>query len=250
MAKINGTLLLVYVDGVVIAAQNGVTFNVTQELFDTSTKDDDGWTTHGNGRRSFDVTIDGLVSTTGISANELVDYITDRNDLLLVIEGGFTYPYVMQADMASVSLTGPSEEALTISGSITGTGPCYHMTANLVTTLGASDTYDTFTAVGISVTEAIDAAGGATADSDNIDVTDTYKYMVFTFLTNNGGLELPTIGLYSGAGYISNQPSMTAGANFITLTATATDATSTLRLENTAACNYELTDTYVWEIAV
>jgi len=249
MAKINGTLLLVYVDGVVVAAQNGVTFNVDQELYDESTKDSAGWAYHGNGRRSFSVDIDGLMSTTGVSAAELVAYITSRTDLLLVIEGGFSYPYVMQADMASVSLTGPTEEAATITGTITGQGPAYYMSANLITTLGDADTYDTFTTDGIAVTSAIDAGAGATADSDAINVTDTYKYMVFTFLTLNGAVELPTIGLYDGAAYDSNQPSMVEGANFITLTATDTDV-CTLRLENTAATNYELTDTYVWEIAV
>ena len=249
MAKINGTLLLVYANGVLIAAQQSVTFTLTTDLADTSTKDDNGWATHMKGARSYSVDINNLVSTTGLTAAGLIAFITGRTDILLVIEGGLTYPYVMQANMSSVDLTGDAEQPMVVNGSITGTGPAYLIDANLITTLGDSDTYDTFTPDGIAVSSAIDAGGGATADSNNVNITDTYKYMVFTFLTKNSG-ELPTIGLYSGAAYISNQPSMVEGANFITLTATATDATSTVRLENTAATNFELTDTYIWEIPV
>lgn len=249
MAKINGTLLLVYANGVLIAAQQSVTFTLTTDLPDTSTKDDAGWATHMKGARSYSVDINNLVSTTGLTAAELIAYITGRTDILLVIEGGLTYPYVMQANMSSVDLTGDAEQPMVVNGSITGTGPAYLIDANLITTLGDADTYDTFTTDGIAVTSAIDAGGGATADSDAINVTDTYKYMVFTFLTLNGAVELPTIGLYDGAAYDSNQPSMVEGANFIILTAIDTDV-CTLRLENTAATNYELTDTYVWEIPV
>jgi len=247
MAKINGSLLLVYVNGVVIAAQRDVTLNITQNLYDTSTKDSEGWANHGNGQRSFSVDIDGLVSTVGLSASELVAFITDRKDLLLVVQGGFDYPYVMRANVSSLSVTGPTEEAISVSGSISGTGEITHMTDNLITTLGDSSTYDTFTMVGVSVTSAINAAGGATADSDNIDVTDTSRYMLFTYLTLNSG-ELPTVGLYGGAAYVSNEVALTNGANFITLTATGPDATSTLRVSNTAASSFSLTDTYVWEM--
>ena len=246
MAKINGTLLLVYVNGTVIAAQSSVTLNVSQELFDASTKDSGGWTEHGNGQRAFDISIDGLASTTGLSDSELVEFINDRKDLLVVIEGGLDSSYVMKASMASVSLTGPSEEALTITGSITGNGSPALIEANTVTTLGASDTYSTFTTLGTAVTSAINTSGTNTADSNDISIVNGKRYGVFTFLTKTSG-QLPTIGLYGGSTDISNRVTMIEGANFITLTATS-DATGTLRIRNTAAANFSLSHTYVWEL--
>ena len=249
-SAINGTNLLAYVNGTLIAAQSGGTFNVDRDLPDTSTKDDAGWSSHIAGQGSCSVDLSGLVSTTGLSAAELIAFITARTEILFLLNVTTSDSWVFKADMASVSLGADVEQPMSISGTVVGSGRPYLVSDNLITTMddGSAATYDTFTTSGISVTSAIDAAGGALSDSDAIAVTDTYKYMVFTFLTNNGG-ELPKIGLYDGAAYDSNQPSMTAGANFITLTATDTDG-CTLRIENTAACDFELTDVYVWEVAV
>jgi hypothetical protein len=247
MAKINGTLLLVYVDGEVIAAQSGVAVNINQELFDASTKDSGGWAEHGNGRRSSDVEIDGLVSTTGKSAKELVAYLNDRKNLVLLIEGGPVHTYLAYGDIASVSLTGPSEEALTVTGSITIDGAPNIMGENLITTLGESDSYDTFTTEGTSVISAINTADDATADSNTISVANGKSYMVFTYLTMTSG-ESPVIGLYSGTGYISNTADLDEGVNIISLLADTTDTTTTVRISNTVGSNFSLSHTNVSEI--
>jgi len=252
MAAINGTILLVYADGVLIAAQKGVTITLNQNAYDTSTKDSAGWATHGLGQRSFEVSIDGLYSTTGISAAELLAYITGRTSLLLVVEGS-AHNWLAEADMVDVSLTGGQEEAATLSGTMKANGIIYQMGTNLLTDPDLNDdaTYDTFThtASPPAVTSAIDAGAGAVADSNIISVTDTHVYKLVTFLTNTAG-ELPTVGIYdtSAVAYISNQPSLTAGINFATLTATATEAADAfLRIENTAACNWQMTTIYIWD---
>jgi len=251
MTAINGTLLLIYVKGSTgpIAAQTNATLNVTNNVIDTSTKDSGGWAEHINGERSFSVNISSLVSTTGLSAAELIEFITERDDVFLVLKGGIPNPYIAKASIEGVDLQADRESAMLINGTIKGNGPIYCHDTPLITTLGDSDTYDTFTTSGTAVSSAVDAGGGATADSDNVDITDTYKYMFFTFLTLNSG-EAPTVGVYSGSGYISNQETLTEGANFIELIATADDATSTIRLENTGATNYALSETYCWEIPV
>jgi len=245
MAKINGTLLLIYADGVLIASQNNCTLNTETDLPDTSTKDDGGWATHINGQRTFSVTLNGLVSTTGLTAAGLLAYITTRANLLLVVEGAGTY--LAEASMANLSLNAPTEEAISLDGEIKGTGAVYRMATNMITTLNDSDNYDTWTATAdaLGVSSAIDAAGGAVNETNEISVTDTNVYKFVTFATINSG-EVPSVGLWSGAAYISNEVALSAGINFVTLTATATDATSTLSIENTAACNFALTECYLW----
>lgn len=248
MSKINGSLLLLYADGTLIAAQKNYTGTITQDLFPTSSKDDAGWETHGNGDRSYSIALDALVSTSGLTAAGLLAYITGRSKFLLVLKG-FTYDQVAQCSLKDLSIDTPRGEAMALTGSIQSTGEIGDMQNQMVTNPGASDSYDTFTVSGVAVTSAIDAGGGAIADSNSIAVTDTYKYLVFTFLTLNSG-EAPAIGIYSGAAYISNEETLSEGANFITLIAEATDGTSTLRIENTAATNFALTDIYLWEVAV
>ena len=250
---INGTLLLVYMDGVKVAAQKGVTITLNVDTYPASTKDSGRWACHGKGERSFEVALDGLISTTGKTAKALYDYIINGSAILLVIKGT-TNTYFAAASMTNVSLVGPQDEASSLSGTISATGQVYTMLTNLLTDPDLDDdaTYDTFThtASPPAVTSAIDAGGGAVADSNIIAVTDTHVYKLVTFLTLTGALELPTVGIYdtSAVAYISNQPSLAAGLNFISLTATATEAVDAfLRIENTAACNFALTTIYIWD---
>ena len=245
MAKINGTLLLIYVDGVLIASQQECTLNLSVDLPDISTKDDEGWAKHMNGQRSFEVSIDGLVSTTGLSAAGLLAYIESRTNLLLVIEGAGTY--FSEASITSVELSASKENPIALSGSMKGTGAVYRMVANMITDINDTDTYDTFTptADDLGVSSAIDAGGGADDDSNAISITDAHVYKFVTFLTLNSG-EAPSVGLWdSTSAYISNQVQLAVGLNIVTLLATATDGTSTLRIENTGACNFALTTCYL-----
>ena len=87
MSKINGPNVLIYSDGVLIACQRSATINLDQDLPDSSCKDDGGWVTHINGSRSASVDFDGLYSTTGLSAEELIAFITARTNIVVVCNG-------------------------------------------------------------------------------------------------------------------------------------------------------------------
>jgi len=251
MAVINGTVLLVYADGVLIAAQKGVTLTPSQNLYDTSTKDSAGWATHGQGQRSFEVSIDGLHSTTGVSTTELLAYITGRSSLLLVIKGS-SNTWLAEADVVDVSLSGGQEEAATLSGTLKANGVAYQMATNLLTDLDGTGSagWDTIVSVGLTITDAQNDAGAATIDSNAFTATDTKIYKLVTFLTLVGtGVELPTVGIYDpGVGFISNEVALTEGINFVTLTATDTQADAHLRIAVTGAteADFTLTTTYLW----
>ena len=180
MAKLNGTLLLVYADGTLIAAQKGVTFTVTQNLFDTTNKESAGWAEHGNGLRSVEVSIEALASTTGLSAKELKDFIISRKSLILVIQGT-DYPYICKADVQSSTISGPLEDATTLTGSFKGSGNVYHLSGSnalLFTDFDNVD-YDTFTEALTVISSAINSAGAASARSDTFGVTSGDVVKVF-----------------------------------------------------------------------
>jgi len=248
---INGTLLLVYMDGVKIAAQKNVTMTLDVATYPASTKDSARWACHGKGERSFEVALDGLLSTTGKTAKALYDYMINGTALLLVIEGT-TNTYFATADMTNVALTGPQDEASTLSGTIKATGLLYTMLTNLLTELDGtgSDGWDTIVSVGLTITDAQNDAGAATIDSNAFTATDTKIYKLVTFLTLVGtGVELPTVGIYDpGVGFISNEVALTEGINFVTLTATDTQADAHLRIAVTGAteADFTLTTTYLW----
>lgn len=251
MAKINGTLLLVYADGVVIAAQKGVSVNVNQNLPDASTKESAGWAEHINGQRDCEVTIEGLISTTGKTAHELYDYIMDRKSLLLVVDG-FTYPYVMEANVSASSINAPAEEAAGLSGTFRANGAMYHLSgdnANLITDPDAGgEDYETLTISGIAITSAINAAGSAYCNSNEISVSEGDIIKVFVFLTLTSG-QAPSISVWDNTSAdISNKEALVEGANFITLTVTGTDASASIRISNTDAANFALSNIYAFKV--
>jgi len=244
----NGSLILVYADGELIAAQKNVTFTVSQNLFDTTNKESGGWAEHANGMRSFEISLEALASTTGKSANELYDYIIDRKSLVLLIDG-FANDYVCKADISAVTLNAPMEDAVNLSGSIKGNGEIFELTgthAQLFNDFDNGD-YDTFTEATAIISSAINAAGTAYARSDTFGVTSGDVVKVFTFLTLTSG-QAPSVALVNSAGAdISNVEQLAAGANFITLTATGSDATSYLQIDNTGAASYATTKVYCFK---
>jgi len=250
MGKLNATLLLLYADGVVIATQKGCSVSVEQDLPDTTTKDSAGWAEHMNGLRNASVDLDALYSTTGISGDELIAYITGASSLLLALVGGVSYPMVAEVNMASVKLNAPTEGAMELTGSLKINGPLYHLkgtSAALVTDPDETGTdYDTFTISGIAISSAINEAGTAYAHSNTFSVTDEDVIKVAVFLTSNSG-ELPTIEVcQSGGAAISNVESLVAGLNIITLTATDTQ-TAHITLRNTGAANWSLSSLYAFK---
>jgi len=250
MAKINGTDLLVYADGTLIAYQKTCTVTWEQDLPDATTKDSGGWEEHLNGTRRATCDFDGLYSTTGLSAEDLITYITGRTSCVLLIDGG-GYPIVGEARQKNLSVSAPKEEAAGISGSFTFDGAAWMLNAafpNLITDPdGTYNDYDTLTVDGIAITSAINLAGDADVKSNTFDVTIGGRVQVVTFLTLNSGAA-PTVRLLDDIPSVrSNNVIMTEGVNSITLTQTAT-ATVNLNFHNVAAADWSLSKIYAFRV--
>jgi len=248
MAKFNGTTLLMYNAGTLIAAQKNCTVNWEQDLPDATCKDSLGWAEHINGLRTATCDFDGLYSTTGLNSVELMGYITSRTSILVVITGS-SVTIVGEANMTSFSISAPQEDAAGLSGSFTYKGGGYMLAganAALFTDFDNVD-YDTFTEANTIIASAINAADGASALSDTISVAVGDRVKVMTFLTLTSG-QAPSVVLWDNtSAEISNKEAMVAGANFITLTSTALDASASLKIVNTGAANFSTTAIYCFK---
>lgn len=252
MAKINGSLVLVYADGTLVASQKGCTVTWEQDLPEASSKDSTGWEEHINGTRRATVDFDALYNTSGLSAEELITYITSRASLVLVIDGTGV-PIVGEAKVQNITINAAQEEAVTFSGAFKFTGPAWMLTgayANLLTDPdGTSSDYDTMTVSGISITSAINASGTVNVLSSALTggvAEATYK--VITFLTLNSG-EAPGVLIrnLSGGAAISNTVTLAAGVNVATLNCT-TVADGGLCFINTAATNWSTSNIYCFKV--
>ncbi len=244
MSKINGTNVLIYSDGSLIACERSGTFNLEQDLPDASCKSDNGWASHINGLRRSSVDFDALYSTEDLSAEELIAYITARTNIVVVING-LGVPICFEGDVSNISLVADMESPVTLSGSIQASGPVYFLEGGLVTEWTNGD-YDTFTSSSTSaITSAINAAGAAYANSNAIAVVTDDVFKVITVLTLTSG-QVPAIVL-DDSGDISNQANLASGVNVITLTATGDAAAGTLRIENSDASNFSTSNIYVFK---
>ena len=144
MSKINGTDLMLYCDGVVIAAQRGGTLSIEQNLIPTTNKGSSGWAEHINGQRSATIDFDGLYSTTGLSAEALIGYITGRTNIEVIFfpTTTGTYHWRGMADPTSISMDAPLEDAISISGSFTINGELYQNAAGTAGIIAGVDTSD------------------------------------------------------------------------------------------------------------
>ena len=129
MAKINGTLNAVLSGSDKILHSTSATLTVNVNLADTSTKDDEGWSTHLKGRRDWTIEVDGLYDTTGdgLTPDAILSAIIDRTADTVI---KFTTDDPTNSDgwtgngtFSDVTITGASEEAITFSTTITGNAP-------------------------------------------------------------------------------------------------------------------------------
>jgi predicted secreted protein len=262
MAVFNGTALLLYSEGVLVGFQQGLTINVSQKLEDITNKESAGWEQHISGVLNATIEFNALFAspnTPDMNALALMDYIINRESLLVEILG-LTYPFVGEADLSSLKFNAPLEGAMSLSGSLKTNGGLYMLSslvpvgagnmANLITDPDAGGTdYDTLTVSGLKITSAINAAGNAYCDSNTITTTNGAVYKVACFLTKTSG-QLPTVGLYDKtSAYISNTKALVEGLNFITLTGTATDASSCLRFSNSGAASWHVSNIYLFRTA-
>jgi len=258
MAAINGTAVLLYSGGQPIAMQKGLSVGLDVDLPDATNKESAGWAEHLTGMMNAKIDFNSLFSTglmsdtpAILSAKDLLDYILNRTELLVSVLGG-PYPIVGKADMSSLSFDAPMEGAMTLAGSVKINGPLYVLSGTMAQMItdpdeGGTD-YDTHTVSGTSFTSLINSAGNAYVNSNTISVADTGVYRFVTYLTVNSG-QVPTVGIWDNtSAYISNTQALVAGLNFITLTATATDASASLRLTNSGASNLTTTPIYLFKV--
>ncbi len=250
MAKINGSNFLVYSNGTLIAAQKSCTVSWEQDLPPSISKDSAGWEEHILGVRRATCDFDGLVSTTGLSAEELADLIISRTTVILVIDG-MGIPIVGEAEMKSFSVNGAVEEAGSLSGSFKFNGPAWILSdsyAQLITDIGAAVTsYDTFNKSGATILSAINLAGTASTQSNSFSVTSGDVIKVITYVTKNSG-DNPSVEIIQvGAAAISNIVVLTPGVNIATLTVTSTQ-TGALYIFNTDATNFSTTIIYAFKV--
>ena len=125
MAGINGTTIVLDVDGSPIARLTDTTLNVNQDLPDASNKDSSGWADHINGQRSWDISLDGHADM-GDQENveTLFDLIANRSnvDIEFATSTSNDVKFTGTASLADMSVGAPNEDVATVSGSLTGQG--------------------------------------------------------------------------------------------------------------------------------
>jgi hypothetical protein len=249
MSKYNGSGILLYADGTEIAAQKSSSLELSQNLPDATDKQSLGWAEHILGLRSSGVPFENLQSTTGLSDKQLFDYINNRKSLMLVITG-LPYPYVMDVDISNMTINAPVEEVVGLSGKFSANGEILHLKgsyAQLFTSLTNVD-YDTFTKTGTLITSAINASSGASALSASFSVSLANKIKIFIFLTQTSG-ETPTLQIINSVGVgISNSVKLIDGFNLVTFVTTGADASSKLKISNTAAANFSTSNIYASKV--
>jgi len=128
MAKINGTLILLDIDGETLAHVQDATLTINRELPDSSDKDSGGWAEHleGAGLRDWEISVNGWAEyTSGGNATILAELIMDRQSVPIVWGPSTTgdLNFTGTASLGNLELGAPNEETAPISGSLTGNGP-------------------------------------------------------------------------------------------------------------------------------
>ena len=124
MATVNGTVLNLYSEGVLVAYQKGLSISVDQDLPDATNKESLGWAQHINGLLTAGIDFDALFSSglltdtpAVMGAKDLMDYILNRESMLIEILG-LTYPIVGEADLSKLTIGAPMENAMTLAGNL------------------------------------------------------------------------------------------------------------------------------------
>jgi len=133
MARLNGTDLILSVDGVAIAHASSNSFSSELAMIDVSSKDSAGNQENIGGQKSFSIDFEGLTdfAASGYGFDNLFDLLNNRTEIDWVFgtdgtEGGQEAPVAPKLSgsgfISSLSLDAPMEDASTYSGSITVTG--------------------------------------------------------------------------------------------------------------------------------
>ena len=122
---INGTNFLVYINGEAIAGCKTCKITFSHDARDTFTKDDSGWGTIAEGKRSWEISCDGLVAfdASTYTLDELTNLMINRTKIHLKFMTATSgdhywhgYGYIKSVDVDS-----PNEESVSYSASFGGT---------------------------------------------------------------------------------------------------------------------------------
>lgn len=128
MATINGTSLIIVVDGTAIAHSTSATLNLERAMIDVSSKNSSGDSESIAGQKSASLDFEALVDFTPTAGDNIADLITLYQANTAVsweIASGIagTAPkFTGSGFISSLSMDTPMEDATTFSGSITVTG--------------------------------------------------------------------------------------------------------------------------------
>jgi hypothetical protein len=126
MAKINGTIFRVRVEGTVVGSTKTVDFTLEQDDPKTTTDDSAGWeeSLAAGGIRRASGSFSGLFDTADTyNGEELFDVIIN-NSGLLTLEFGFVggIYYTCEGKLLNVKMSKSTEEAVTLDGSFVSSG--------------------------------------------------------------------------------------------------------------------------------
>lgn len=128
MGAINGTTMLLLVDGVAVAGAKSNSIHWDQNLMDTSSKSSGGWATHKPGQRSWGGSCDSWYDPTStLSTEQLFDLINTRDETAVLevaqidgTGGGEVYRGVASID--HLEMTMEMEAPVAVSFSFVGNG--------------------------------------------------------------------------------------------------------------------------------
>ena len=123
--KLNGTNLLVYVNGVAVAHATSHTLNVNAEMIDATTKSSAGWKDVLPGLKDWSIDAEGIVAwdaTEGVS--QAFADITGRTQVTVKFSMEVTGDkrYTGLAYVSTLSMSAPLEDVITYSLSFAGDG--------------------------------------------------------------------------------------------------------------------------------
>jgi len=123
---VNGKNFLVYVNGEAIAVSRSCKLTLNHDGRDTFTKDDNGWGTNAEGKRSWNISCDGLVAfdASTYTLDELTNLVINRTKVHLKFMTGTSQNKYWhgQGYIKSVDVDAGNEESTGYSASFDGTG--------------------------------------------------------------------------------------------------------------------------------
>lgn len=128
MAKINGTLIILDVDGSALAHVQNASLSINREIPDANDKDSSPWADHldSAGLMDWSVDVDGNADYVSASGNVaiLADLLTARESVTVVFgpSASGSVNYSGSASSNGVTLDAPTEETATLSGTFVGQG--------------------------------------------------------------------------------------------------------------------------------